>query len=131
MYLIIYFGLLLLALVPSIGVIGMVKNVSISAISTQLFRFCIICQIIVVLLPVALYLFTFLYIGERESPQFLPDTAFFVTCIAICCIFLSIVSNIAYAVIDQQKRAIWGIMFQIFSLCVGFYLIYFGAKWIP
>ncbi|MDR1478173.1 MAG: hypothetical protein LBJ00_04450 [Planctomycetaceae bacterium] len=126
--LLICFGLLLFASVPSIGIIGLLLgNSKGDGVSKLILKFNIACQIIIVLLPSLLYVLSFLYINNREQPMFLVIATFCAAIAVLFCVLLSIVSNIVYA-ITNQKSVLWDVLLQFIYLGVAIYSLYIGDK---
>ena len=123
-----FWGLFLLGMIPSIAIIGIFFNDSeISSMSKHIFKFIIVCQVVTILLPLLLFMLTFLFLDERGAPPFMPYMAFCVTGISFFCILASIIANIIYA-ITGKKSAFWGVLLQFAFAGAAFYAIYFGGK---
>ena len=123
-------GLFLLGMTPCIGIIGIVlDNSDVSNRSKQILRFTIVCQVITILLPLLLFLFTFLFLGQREQPSFIPYMGVCVVCVSLFCILASIIANIVYAA-TNKKTAFWGVLLQFAFVGAAFYAISFGSKFI-
>ena len=123
----VFLGILLLGMTPSLCIIGILSNSIRTGLSKQLLIFSIACQTIVVLLPLSLFLFTFLYVGVRETPVFIPYAAVWIAGIALFCIFASIVANIVYAS-TYNKSAGWGVLLQFICVGIAFCILFFTDK---
>jgi len=106
---------------------SLLNDANIVEISKSILIFEVACQIIVVSLPLSLFLLTFLWLGNREQPLFLPYVAICIACVAMFCILLSVIANMVYA-ITKQKSAWWTVLLQCFCLGTACYALHLFGK---
>jgi hypothetical protein len=121
--LLVYYALLLLGLIPSIAIIEICshKNYE-NRLSIQILKLNIICQTIVVLLPISVFFLSFIFINTRNTPQYLEVITFIIVSVSLLCIITSMISNIVYVII--QRSSFWSILVQIAYIVVAFYAFY-------
>jgi hypothetical protein len=125
----IYCGVLLFLSIPALGIIGMLKNANTAhKFAKVILSITILCQIIIILVPLLFVLFSFTFVDERGNLGLYGEITFCISFITIFVgIFVAVVLNFVYAVLVQYTCFLY-VLAQILYASAGYYAANYGAR---